>query len=84
MKIFGSVLTTLAVMVTNPFAGGDTLAPDQMPPDGRVAKVALLALSSLYVAEQHPMPPGPCLGLGIPAAWLAGRWVRGLMDEADG
>ncbi len=22
--------------------------------------------------------------LGIPAAWLAGRWVRGLMDEADG
>ncbi|MCX8952359.1 MULTISPECIES: hypothetical protein [unclassified Ruegeria] len=22
--------------------------------------------------------------LGIPASWLAGRWVRGLMDEADG
>ncbi|WP_298849993.1 hypothetical protein [uncultured Ruegeria sp.] len=22
--------------------------------------------------------------LGIPATWLAGRWVRGLMDEADG
>ncbi len=22
--------------------------------------------------------------LGIPAAWLAGRWLRGLMDEADG
>ncbi len=21
--------------------------------------------------------------LGVPAAWLAGRWVRGLMDEAD-
>ncbi|TNF19580.1 MAG: hypothetical protein EP318_14345 [Rhodobacteraceae bacterium] len=21
--------------------------------------------------------------LGIPAAWAAGRWVRGLMDEAD-
>ena len=21
--------------------------------------------------------------LGIPAAWLAGRWVRGLMDEAE-
>ena len=23
------------------------------------------------------------LPLGIPAAWLAGRWLRGLMDEAD-
>ena len=22
--------------------------------------------------------------LGIPASWAAGRWVRGLMDEADG
>lgn len=22
--------------------------------------------------------------LGIPAAWQAARWVRGLMDEADG
>lgn len=22
--------------------------------------------------------------LGIPAAWAAGRWVRRLMDEADG
>ncbi|CUK17502.1 hypothetical protein RUE5091_04128 [Ruegeria denitrificans] len=22
--------------------------------------------------------------LGIPASWLAGRWVRGLMDEAGG
>lgn len=22
--------------------------------------------------------------LGIPATWAAGRWVRGLMDEADG
>lgn len=22
--------------------------------------------------------------LGIPASWLAGRWLRGLMDEADG
>ena len=22
--------------------------------------------------------------LGIPATWLAGRWIRGLMDEADG
>ncbi len=22
--------------------------------------------------------------LGVPASWLAGRWVRGLMDEADG
>jgi len=22
--------------------------------------------------------------LGVPTAWLAGRWVRGLMDEADG
>lgn len=22
--------------------------------------------------------------LGIPATWLAGRWVRGMMDEADG
>lgn len=22
--------------------------------------------------------------LGVPAAWLAGRWVRGLMDEAGG
>jgi len=22
--------------------------------------------------------------LGVPAAWLAGRWVRSLMDEADG
>ena len=22
--------------------------------------------------------------LGVPATWLAGRWVRGLMDEADG
>ncbi len=21
--------------------------------------------------------------LGIPATWLAGRWLRGLMDEAD-
>ncbi len=21
--------------------------------------------------------------LGVPASWLAGRWVRGLMDEAD-
>ncbi|WP_299949165.1 hypothetical protein [uncultured Ruegeria sp.] len=21
--------------------------------------------------------------LGIPATWLAGRWVRGLMDESD-
>ncbi|WP_308445909.1 hypothetical protein [Ruegeria spongiae] len=21
--------------------------------------------------------------LGVPAAWLAGRWVRGLMDEAE-
>ncbi len=25
-----------------------------------------------------------CLPLGVPAAWLAGRWVRRLMDEADG
>lgn len=22
--------------------------------------------------------------LGIPATWLVGRWVRNLMDEADG
>lgn len=22
--------------------------------------------------------------LGVPATWLAGRWLRGLMDEADG
>ncbi len=22
--------------------------------------------------------------LGVPAAWLAGRWLRSLMDEADG
>jgi len=22
--------------------------------------------------------------LGIPATWLVARWVRGLMDEADG
>ena len=22
--------------------------------------------------------------LGVPATWLTGRWVRGLMDEADG
>jgi len=22
--------------------------------------------------------------LGVPAAWLAGRWVRSLMDEANG
>ena len=22
--------------------------------------------------------------LGIPATWLAARWIRGLMDEADG
>ncbi|MET1415386.1 hypothetical protein ABVF61_24145 [Roseibium sp. HPY-6] len=22
--------------------------------------------------------------LGVPAAWWAARWVRGLMDEADG
>ena len=22
--------------------------------------------------------------LGIPASWFAGKWVRGLMDEADG
>ena len=22
--------------------------------------------------------------LGVPASWLAGRWLRGLMDEADG
>lgn len=22
--------------------------------------------------------------LGIPATWLVGRWVRGMMDEADG
>lgn len=21
--------------------------------------------------------------LGVPATWLAGRWVRGLLDEAD-
>ncbi|MEW2918323.1 hypothetical protein AB1A64_14730 [Ruegeria sp. ANG10] len=21
--------------------------------------------------------------LGLPASWLAGRWLRGLMDEAD-
>lgn len=21
--------------------------------------------------------------LGVPATWFAGRWVRGLMDEAD-
>ncbi|MDV7143274.1 hypothetical protein R3X27_11330 [Tropicimonas sp. TH_r6] len=25
-----------------------------------------------------------CLPLGLPAGWLAARWVRGLMDEADG
>ncbi|WP_298937577.1 hypothetical protein [uncultured Ruegeria sp.] len=24
-----------------------------------------------------------CLPLGAPASWLAGRWVRGLMDEAE-
>jgi hypothetical protein len=24
------------------------------------------------------------LALGIPAAWATGRWVRRLMDEADG
>lgn len=22
--------------------------------------------------------------LGVPATWLTGRWIRGLMDEADG
>ena len=22
--------------------------------------------------------------LGVPATWLAGRWLRGLMDDADG
>lgn len=25
-----------------------------------------------------------CIPLGIPATWLVARWVRGLMDEADG
>lgn len=25
-----------------------------------------------------------CVPLGIPAGWWAARWVRGLMDEADG
>ena len=24
------------------------------------------------------------LPLGIPATWLVARWIRGLMDEADG
>ncbi|WP_316635085.1 hypothetical protein [Ruegeria intermedia] len=24
-----------------------------------------------------------CVPLGVPASWLAGRWVRRLMDEAD-
>lgn len=25
-----------------------------------------------------------CIPLGIPASWAAARWIRGLMDEADG
>ncbi len=25
-----------------------------------------------------------CIPLGLPATWLTGRWVRHLMDEADG
>jgi len=24
------------------------------------------------------------LALGVPAAWVTGRWIRRLMDEADG
>lgn len=34
------------------------------------------------------MPPAMAvwisLPLGIPATWAAARWIRGLMDEADG
>lgn len=34
------------------------------------------------------LSPATCLWLslplGLPATWAAARWVRGLMDEADG
>ncbi|WP_425045674.1 hypothetical protein [Primorskyibacter sp. S87] len=34
------------------------------------------------------LPPLPAIlwaiPLGVPATWLAGRWLRGLIDEAEG
>ncbi|WP_428643946.1 hypothetical protein [Roseibium sp.] len=39
--------------------------------------IGLPALSPLWSI-------GISIPLGIPATWLAAKWIRGLMDEADG
>lgn len=45
----------------------------------------MLALIGLAVGLPNLSPKAALIGavvLGIPATWLAGRWVRGLLDEA--
>ncbi|WP_170411880.1 hypothetical protein [Ruegeria atlantica] len=44
---------------------------------GLIANSAGLAVIEPVTAILWSVP------LGVPAAWLAGRWLRGLMDEAD-
>ncbi len=55
---------------------------------GAVA-INLFMLSLMGQAIGLPaLPPlwavGLSLPLGIPATWWAAKWIRGLMDEADG
>ncbi|SDX26162.1 hypothetical protein SAMN05444358_10490 [Ruegeria halocynthiae] len=47
--------------------------------------LAGLILHSVGFGAIGPVPAIMwAIPLGVPAAWLTGRWVRGLMDEADG
>ncbi len=47
--------------------------------------LAGLILHSVGFGAIRPVPAILwSIPLGVPAAWLAGRWLRGLMDEADG
>lgn len=55
---------------------------------GAVAiNVFMLALMGRAIGFEELSPVASVLAgllLGVPAAWATGRWVRGLMDEADG
>lgn len=59
------------------------------PASALTVAINLFLLGLMWQAIGWPaVPPVAAilwsLPLGIPATWLAARWIRGLMDEADG
>lgn len=46
--------------------------------------LGLLGQAAGFAAISPQMAVAVSVPLGVPAAWAAGRWVRGLLDEAAG